>query len=41
MRTFIFRMNAIFGNLETIKNYHKAVVLPMVEKAVVESKVMM
>ena len=31
-------MNAVFGNLQEIIVYHKGVVLPMIEKAVVESK---
>ena len=35
-----FRMKAILGNIEDIKDYHKTVVLPMMEKAVADSKIM-
>ena len=37
---FFIRMNAIFGNIEDIKEFHKAVVLPMLEKALKDSNIL-
>ena len=37
---FFFRMKQILGNIEEIRDYHKNVILPMMEKAVVDSKIM-
>ena len=35
-----FRMNQMLGNIDAIREYHENVILPMMEKAVGDSKIM-
>ena len=39
-KEYFFRMKQVLGNIEEIRDYHKNVILPMMEKAVVDSKIM-
>ena len=40
MKVFCFRVFQILGNIEDIKDYHKQVILPKMEKAVGNSDLM-